>query len=291
MYQAKQQGRNGYLFYHHQMNEQHNSKLQLQNLLRMALKQQEFTLNYQLQVNSDNQQVVGIEALLRWYQPELGSVSPAAFIPLAEELGLMVDIEKWVLHQACMQRKIWLNKGLSLGRIAVNVSAMHFNGDLVESIKTTLVNTQLPAEYLEIEITESCFIENIDEAKATLDEIRQLGIKIALDDFGTGFSSLSYLTKLTIDTIKIDASFIYGTPNNVKDCQLVKTIINMANGLGLNVLAEGVENLAQQAFLTNNHCKHHQGYLYGKPVDADSLIKQIQELHSHSELLSIKASQ
>lgn len=287
MYQAKKQGRNGYLFYQQQMNETHNSKLQLQNKLRSALKEREFKLNYQLQVNCDTNNIIGIEALLRWHQPELGNIPPNQFVALAEELGIMVDIERWVLNQACKQRKEWLDKGLNVGRVAVNISALHFNNKVVESISDALKYSGLPASCLEIEVTESCFIENIDDAQEKLRAIKALGVKIALDDFGTGYSSLSYLTKLNIDTIKIDASFIQKTPDNVKDCQLVKTIINMASGLSLSVLAEGVENLAQKSFLADNNCMNHQGYLYAKPVNAINLEYQIEQLINSSQTISV----
>ncbi|REL27309.1 EAL domain-containing protein [Thalassotalea euphylliae] len=272
MYQTKQQGRNGYAFYQRQMHESLNNKLQLQNKLRVALKDEEFELSYQPQIDSESGKIVAVETLLRWYQRELGAISPADFIPLAEELGIIVDIERWVLTQACIQRKTWLEQQQDIGRIAVNVSAIHFNNNLLQSILSALEISELPAKYLEIEVTESCFIENIDEAKQKLQEIKALGVTVALDDFGTGYSSLSYLTKLSIDTLKIDASFIQKTPENPRDCQLVKTIINMAQSLSMNIVAEGVENKAQQGFLSNNQCNTHQGYYYLRPTNADHLF-------------------
>ncbi|WP_448568113.1 EAL domain-containing protein [Thalassotalea ganghwensis] len=290
MYQAKQQGRNGYAFYQKTMNEQHIAKLQLQNKLRAALKAQEFELHYQVQVNSASHQIVGIEALLRWNQPELGQISPGIFIPLAEELGIISDIEKWVLTEACQQRKHWLSLGVDVGRVAVNISALHFNNDVVNSIIQTIESTGLPAQYLEIEVTESCFIENVIEADNKLNKIKSLGVKVALDDFGTGYSSLSYLTKLSIDTLKIDASFIQKAPQNEKDCQLIKTIINMAKGLSLNVLAEGVETDAQKCFLSQNECLHHQGYFYGKPLNAQQLEAFLLRYSETERLIEIDQS-
>ena len=275
MYQTKQQGRNGYSFYQQEMRESLENKVTLQSKLRTAIKDNEFHLTFQPQIDSSENKIVGVETLLRWYQPELGNISPSVFIPLAEELGIIVDIERWVLTQACIQRKKWLDERHDIGRIAVNISAIHFNNNLLASIWSALEASELPPKYLEIEVTESCFVENIDEAKKKLQKLKALGITIALDDFGTGYSSLSYLTKLSIDTLKIDASFIQKTPEHPKDCQLVKTIINMAESLSINIVAEGVENKAQQGFLANNHCNTHQGFYYYKPADADSLFPQV----------------
>ena len=282
MYQAKKQGRNGYLFYQQQMNERLNNTLRLQNKLRSALKEQEFLLHYQVQVDSSTNQIIGTEALIRWEQSELGIVSPAEFIPLAEELGIMIDIERWVLVEACRQRMQWLQLNFDLGRVAVNISALHFNNNVVASIKAALQKTSLPPEYLEIEVTESCFLENIEDASSKLAQIKALGVSIALDDFGTGYSSLSYLTKLAIDTLKIDASFIKRIPNDTKDCQMVNTIISMANSLSLNVLAEGVETEAQRKFLHDNHCLVHQGFLYKRPMPAEKLVLQLHEFNRES---------
>ncbi|WP_448555824.1 EAL domain-containing protein [Thalassotalea montiporae] len=284
MYQTKQHGRNGYTFYQRQMHENLDNKLTLQNKLRNALKDNEFHLSYQPQINSDSEKIVGIETLLRWQQKELGNIPPSVFIPLAEELGVIVDIERWVLTESCKQRKAWLDSGHDVGRIAINISAIHFNNNLLSSIIAALEASELPAKYLEIEVTESCFIENIEEAKKKLQEIKAHGITIALDDFGTGYSSLSYLTKLSIDTLKIDASFIQKTPENPKDCQLVKTIINMAESLSINIVAEGVENKAQQGFLSNNHCNTHQGFYYYKPADAESLFSQMSPASNSNKL-------
>jgi len=268
MYKAKDEGRNSYQLYSSEMNVISMERLITQNFLRSALKKNEFELYYQLQVNSVTQQVSGVEALLRWNHPDLGRVSPAHFIPMAEELGLIVEIDRWVLTQACQQRKIWQQKNFDCGRIAINISSQHFRHNLVGSIESALQKVGLPPSLLEIEVTESCFIENIKHASSTLQKIRQLGIKNSIDDFGTGFSSLSYLTQLPLDTLKIDASFISKLPEDLKQCQIVKSIIAMAKGLDFTLIGEGVETIEQAEFLTANGCDVIQGYLYSIPENA-----------------------
>jgi diguanylate cyclase (GGDEF)-like protein/PAS domain S-box-containing protein len=277
MYKAKDEGRNSYQLYSPEMNIISMERLITQNFLRSALKKNEFELYYQLQVNSITQKVVGIEALLRWNHPDLGRVSPAHFIPMAEELGLIVEIDRWVLTQACKQRKIWQQQHFDCGRIAINISSQHFKHNLVESIKFALQKSALSPSLLEIEVTENCFIENIKHASATLQQIRQLGIKNSIDDFGTGFSSLSYLTQLPFDTLKIDASFTSKLPDDLKQCQIVKSIIAMAKGLDLTLVGEGVETVRQAEFLTVNGCDVIQGYLYSIPENAQRIAERLLE--------------
>ncbi|MFD2167094.1 EAL domain-containing protein [Thalassotalea euphylliae] len=278
MYQTKKDGRNGYLFYQQDMHASLDDKLVMQNKLRTALKNNEFKLAYQPQICSTTGKFIGVEALLRWELPNTGMVSPAKFIPICEELGIIVDIERWVLSQACRQRKAWLQQGLDVGRIAVNVSPIHFKNNLMNSVLAALEHADLSPVLLEIEVTESCFIENTRDAQIVLEQLKKLGVEIALDDFGTGYSSLSYLTKLAINTLKIDGSFIRKTPTNEADCQMVKTIINMAQSLSLNIIAEGVETDAQNAFLTDNGCTQHQGYFYSKPIFEDEFTSQYEAI-------------
>ena len=277
MYKAKDEGRNSYQLYSPEMNTISMERLITQNFLRSALKKNEFELYYQLQVNSVTQKVVGIEALLRWNHPDLGRVSPAHFIPMAEELGLIVEIDKWVLTQACQQRKIWQQQNFDCGRIAINISSQHFKHNLIDSIDLALQKSGLSPALLEIEVTENCFIENIKHASSTLQKIRQLGIKNSIDDFGTGFSSLSYLTQLPFDTLKIDASFISKLPNDLKQCQIIKSIIAMAKGLDLTLVGEGVETAEQANFLKVNGCDVIQGYLYSIPENAEAVTERLTE--------------
>lgn len=277
MYKAKDEGRNSYQLYSSEMNTISMERLMTENYLRSALKKNEFELYYQLQVSSITEEVVGIEALLRWNHPDLGRVSPAHFIPMAEELGLIVEIDQWVLTQACKQRKIWQQQHFDCGRIAINISAQHFKHNLINSINFALQESGLSPALLEIEVTENCFIENIKHASATLQNIRQLGIKNSIDDFGTGFSSLSYLTQLPFDTLKMDASFISKLPNDLKQCQIVKSIIAMAKGLDLTLVGEGVETTEQAHFLTANGCDVIQGYLYSTPENAKNVTERLAE--------------
>ncbi|WP_084692421.1 EAL domain-containing protein [Thalassomonas actiniarum] len=279
MYKAKDSGRNSYQLYTAEMNVVAMDRLLTQNYLRSALQQDELELFYQLQFDSISGQVVGIEALLRWNHPELGYVSPAYFIPMAEEIGIIVDIDRWVLRQACKQRKLWQQQGLEDVRVAVNISALHFRHDLIKSIELALKETGLDPRLLTLEVTEGCLIENIEQASKTLTRANELGIKNSIDDFGTGFSALSYLTQLPFDTLKIDAGFIRKLPFDQQECQIVATIIAMAQGLNLGIVAEGVETREQVDFLTKKGCSVMQGYLYCKPANADSISAQLLELY------------
>ena len=287
MYKAKEGGRNSYQLYTAEMNVVAMDRLLTQNYLRSALQQDELELFYQLQFDSISRQVVGIEALLRWNHPELGYVSPAYFIPMAEEIGIIVDIDRWVLRQACKQRKIWQAQGLEDVRISVNISALHFRHDLIKSIELALKETGLDPRLLTLEVTEGCLIEDIDQACKTLTRANELGIKNSIDDFGTGFSALSYLTQLPFDTLKIDAGFVRKLPFDQQECQIVATIIAMAQGLNLGIVAEGVETREQVDFLTKKGCSVMQGYLYCKPADADSISAQLLELYGQNSANTI----
>jgi len=278
MYKAKDSGRNSYQLFAPEMNAITMERLITQNFLRSALKKREFELFYQLQVDKVNNKVVGVEALLRWNHPDLGRVSPAQFIPMAEDLGLIVDIDRWVLSEACRQRRLWQEQGIDCGRVSVNISALHFRHDLVQSVQTALAESHLHPSLLELEITEGCFIDNIEHASGMLHQIRELGVKSAIDDFGTGFSALSYLTRLPLDVLKIDAGFVSKLPDDPQQCQIVSTIIAMAKGLNLNLVAEGVETQEQVEFLMANGCQIMQGYLYSVPASADLVGAQMRDL-------------
>ena len=281
MYKAKDNGRNAFQLYSPEMNIVSMERLIMQNCLRTALKKCEFELHYQAKVDHQKQQVVGIEALVRWNHSELGRVSPAQFIPMAEELGLIVDIDRWVLLAACRQRKNWLDAGIDCGAVSVNISALHFNHDLVYTVECVLEETGLPAHLLEIEVTEGCFIQNMESATGMLSEIRALGVKSAIDDFGTGYSSLSYLSQLSFDTLKIDGSFVKQIPQNAQQCLLVSTIIAMAQALKIDIVAEGVETPAQVEFLSKKGCFVYQGYYYSRPrnaVQCTTFLEQFNKL-------------
>jgi diguanylate cyclase (GGDEF)-like protein/PAS domain S-box-containing protein len=274
MYRAKDIGRNSFQLFTSSMNAQSLERSLIQSHLRLALQNNELILNYQAKTNCISQETSGIEALLRWYNPTLGQVSPTLFIPMAEDLGLITEVDNWVLQHACQQRKLWHDANIDCGRIAVNISPLHFHqGDLVASVKQVLAETKLPANLLEIEVTEGCFIKQMDNATSILKELKTMGVKIALDDFGTGFSSLSYLTSLPIDIIKIDASFIAKLPTNFREGQITSAIIMLAQNLDLEIIAEGVENEAQKLFLLEHGCHIMQGFLFSKPRKAQDIIK------------------
>jgi len=271
MYKAKDAGRNSYQLFHHDMNAATQHKMMMQNYLTTAVKNQEFTLHFQKQYLLEKHEVSDVEVLLRWSHKDMGMVSPAEFIPIAEELGVITEIEQWVLIEACHARKRWLEANIPCGRIAVNISTKHFKRGLVDSIRHALSVAELPAQYLSIEVIESCFIDDVINVKSILMELKALGISIALDDFGTGYSSLSYLTELPIDILKIDQSFVAGIEAQGKDNLLISSICAMAKGLGLAIVAEGVENQKQVEFLKRNDCDIVQGYLYCMPKE-ESLL-------------------
>ncbi|PAJ75057.1 histidine kinase [Pseudoalteromonas sp. NBT06-2] len=267
MYRSKELGRNSFQLYKPEMNARSLERMLMEKKLSKALKNNSFELYYQPKVNVLNSQVVGVEALIRWHDNELGVVSPASFIPLAEDLGLIIDLDIWVLNQACKQINEWMETGIEFGRISVNISALHLTkGNLVLAVQNSLTVWQVPAQFLEIEVTETSFISSMDEAKKVLKALKALDVHIALDDFGTGYSALSYLTQLPIDTIKIDASFIAKIPDEYGNSQIVKAIIALAQSLGLELVAEGVEKEKQLRFLQGIGCNIIQGYFYSKAL-------------------------
>ncbi|GAX90648.1 GGDEF domain-containing protein [Effusibacillus lacus] len=271
LYRARELGGGHYQFYTPEMNSKAFERLALETDLRKALDRQEFVLYYQPKVDMQTGQIVGMETLIRWEHPDLGTVSPAEFISLAEETGLIIPIGEWVLHTACKQNKAWQQAGFSPLRVAVNLSARQFRQtDLVATVARVLHETGLDPEYLELEITESIALENADRTIATLNELRTLGVRISIDDFGTGYSSLSYLKKFPIDTLKIDRSFVREIDTNLSDAAIVTAIITLAHSLNLKVVAEGVETPVQQAFLLKQKCDEMQGYLFSRPVPVSS---------------------
>ncbi len=278
MYRAKQEGRQCYRFFTPEMQAQSERNLQLVNALRHALDHQQLYLHYQPQVSLQDSRIIGAEALLRWQHPELGAVSPAEFIPIAESSGLILPIGEWVLRHAVRQAKAWIDQDFAPMLMAVNLSAVQFrHPDLPELITRILREEGLPPEYLELELTEGEAMHNPEAAIALMNRLHDRGIRMSIDDFGTGYSSLSYLKKFKIYKLKIDQSFVRDIISNPEDRAIVSAIISMSKSLGLQTIAEGVETLPQQTFLREQGCDEIQGYLFSKPVaieQFDLLLRQ-----------------
>lgn len=267
MYKAKEAGKNNCQFYAKGMSATAVNYLLLENDLRRAVEQEQLILYYQPQIDLKTGELMGVEALVRWQHPERGLVSPAHFIPLAEETGLIVPIGEWVLRQACRQQRIWLDSGKRVGRMAVNLSPRQFRQkNFPGKVEAILHETRLPAEYLELEITESCAMEHAGETINQLNQLNQMGLFLAIDDFGTGYSSLAYLQRFPIQKLKIDRSFIHDIHEDHNDAAIVKTIIGLAHNMQLKVVAEGVENESQVDWLRQYGCDQAQGFLYAKPL-------------------------
>ena len=252
------------------MNIEAAEHLQVRNGLRLAIERDEFVLHYQPQIELASGRVVGAEALIRWNHPDLGLVSPARFIPIAEESGLIVPIGEWVLHEACRQAMAWLQAGLPPLSIAVNLSAVQFGrGDVELAVRRALESSGLAPSSLELELTESTLIQNVDSVLATVKKLKVLGVKLSIDDFGTGYSSLSYLKRFAFDKLKIDQSFIRDLATHHENAAIVRAIVQMARGLNLRTIAEGVEHEDVLPHLHSFRCDEAQGYLFARPMPAD----------------------
>lgn len=272
---AKQQGGNRYQLYTPAIQEKSYDRLMLEMRLRQALEREEFQLYYQPQVDLRTGKIVAAEALVRWQHPERGMVSPMEFIPLAEETGLIVPLDEWVVKTACQQAHIWQETGYEL-KIAVNLSGVQFNQPgLSQRVSRILEATGLEPSCLELELTESAVVQNPETAIATLLELRSLGIQLSLDDFGTGYSSLSYLQQFPFDLLKIDRSFLRNITQDSKNAAILIAIIQLAHNLNLKVVAEGVETSTQQEFLRQHQCDIMQGYYFSRPVSSDALEKML----------------
>ncbi|MEM9056998.1 MAG: EAL domain-containing protein [Pseudomonadota bacterium] len=272
MYQAKAAGRNTYRFYRKSMQAATSDRLSLERDLRKALDNGELSVVYQPQVELDSNRITGLEALLRWHHPERGLVSPAHFIPVADDTGLIVPLGEFVLHSVCAQHDAWCREGRVPMRIAVNVAAKQFyRHGLVAQVRGALKRSGMPPECLELELTEGTIMQDVDECIDALRELRSIGVRFSVDDFGTGYSSLSYLKRFPLNTLKIDQSFVREISTNEDDTAIVEAIIAMARGLQLNVIAEGVETDTQLEFLRRQQCDAAQGYLLGRPASADAV--------------------
>jgi EAL domain-containing protein (putative c-di-GMP-specific phosphodiesterase class I) len=280
MYLAKEEGKNNYQFYTSNMKAHSVERLTLETNLRRALERHELFIHYQAKVDFKTGTITGVEALLRWENPELGSTSPAKFIPIAEETGLIVPIGIWVLQTACAQNVEWQRDGLPPVRMSVNLSMRQLNDEhLVKEIAAVLEETGMDPSLLELEVTESMIMHNSDRAVRVLTEIKALGVRLAIDDFGTGYSSLAHLKRFPIDTLKVDRSFIREIPRDAEDRAIAEAIIAMGKTLCLTVVAEGVETPEQQAFLSERACDEMQGYYFSKPVGPDDFAALLRQHH------------
>jgi len=278
MYKAKERGRDNYQFYSTDMTELAFEKILMETSMRFALEKEEFIVHYQPQVDAVTEKIIGVEALVRWNHETMGLVSPGTFIPLAEESGLIIALDQWVMKTGMAQIKAWYDKGYAPGRLSLNLSTKQLQQhDFLNSIKDMLQETGCKAEWIELEVTESNIMHNVLEAIKTLNQLRDLGIHIAIDDFGTGYSSLSYLKRLPVNKLKIDRSFIIDIPANKEDAAITNAIIAIADSLNLTVIAEGVESKKQKKYLLENGCRYIQGYLYYRPMAAEKMEAILQK--------------
>jgi EAL domain-containing protein (putative c-di-GMP-specific phosphodiesterase class I) len=291
MYRAKETGRNNYLRYAPSMDVHTLERLQLESDLRHALERDEFLLHYQPKVETATGMIIGTEALLRWKHPLRGLISPTAFIPLAEETGLIVPIGEWVLATACKRNKAWQDQGLTNLTVSVNLSARQF-GDpmLLENLIRIIGASGLDPSSLELEITESMVMSHGASAVAVLENLKSIGVQIAIDDFGTGYSSLAYLKRFPIDILKVDRSFIRDIPADSSDMKITRAIIALAHGLRLKVVAEGVETADQLKFLQAHHCDSVQGYFLHRPLPEAEVTDALELNHlDHMARLALSA--
>ena len=278
MYSAKESGRHNFQFFTPDMNAEVAERLSLENSLRVALERNELFLVYQPQMEIATGRITGLEALLRWQHPELGLVSPDKFIRIAENTGLIVPIGEWVLRAACTQARKWQEEGLPAVSMAVNVSAVQFRREgFCELVRRTVHDTGLDARYLELELTESLLLANAEVTVSVIQQLNSMGLTLAIDDFGTGYSNFSYMRQFQVSKLKIDRSFIRDVAANPNDAAITAAIIGMAKGLGLKVIAEGVENEEQISFLRTHHCDEIQGYYFSKPLTVDKVADKLRD--------------
>jgi diguanylate cyclase (GGDEF)-like protein len=294
MYRAKQAGRDRFRFFTAEMNTEMLVRLDLEAALRRAVANDEFVLHYQPKVHLDSGRIAGLEALLRWQRPGHGLVSPADFIPVLEETGLIVGVGRWVIATVCEQIARWTRSSVGPLQVSVNVSGRQFiDGDLETDVVTALGEHRIPARLLELELTESSLMANTERTIATLQRLKALGVQISIDDFGTGYSSLAYLRRFPIDKLKIDIAFIRDITTNTDDAAIARTIIRMAHSLKLEVIAEGVETAAQLAYLRRHRCDQIQGYYFSPPLPVSEVEVLLGEASGDSTVgkaLTVEAS-
>ncbi len=277
MYHAKENGRNNFQFFKAEMNLKAVERQSLESGLRRALEREEFLLHYQPKVNLETGDITGVEALIRWRQPDRGLVPPSQFVPIAEDCGLILHIGRWVLREACRQARAWQDAGLPPVPVAVNVSAVEFRDKgFVEGVRAILSETGLEARYLDLELTEGVLMEDGESTAAVLRTLKMMGVHLAVDDFGTGYSSLSYLRQFPIDVLKIDKSFVHQISGDPNDSAIVSAVIDMGKNLKQRVVAEGIETQEQLAFLQARHCAEGQGYLFSRPLAAAQFAHIVQ---------------
>jgi EAL domain-containing protein (putative c-di-GMP-specific phosphodiesterase class I) len=274
MYRSKELGRDTYCFFDEKLNQQAGQRHQMEMGLRHALERKEFVLHYQPKAELGSGRITGVEALLRWQPEGQPMVGPDQFIPVLEETGLIMAVGAWVLREACAQAVAWQQQGLPPIDLAVNLSARQFRqANLVGEVAGILASTGLDAKRLEVELTESLLIDDSEVVRNIMQGLGGLGVRIAIDDFGTGESSLRYLKRFNVDTLKIDRSFVKDTPDDVEDSAITAAVIALGQSLGLNVVAEGVETQAQVDFLKSKGCHQYQGYLLSRPLTAEAFAR------------------
>ena len=267
MYAAKGVGRNCFRFYDRSMNESTLAKLEFEGAMRRGLARGEFILHYQPRIDTRTDRVVGCEALIRWNHPDRGFIAPLEFIGIAEESGFIISIGKWVVEQVCWRQRAWRDMGMPRIPISVNLSALHFaRPEIVTDICEVLTRHRLDGHDLELEVTETVFLQDTEASATILRDLSSLGVKLVIDDFGVGFSSLNYLQRLPVSTLKIDRSFVRHTATNPRNAAITKAIVAMAKSLELNVVAEGVETDEEKEFLMRIGCYEMQGFLFGRPM-------------------------
>ncbi len=276
MYEVKSKGRNGICFYDDALRKQSHHRVQLESELHEAIEQDQLTLFYQPKVDAQTCEVLGFEALIRWIHPERGMISPMDFIPVAEESGLIIPVGKWVIKEACRQHQRWRALGKAAVSISVNLSAHQFADEhLLTAIRDILKETDMPAQFLEFEITETVLMQDADKALAILNAMKDMGLKISIDDFGTGYSSISYLKHFPADVLKVDRAFVKDLPDDEQDATITNAIILLAKALNLGIVAEGVETKAQLQWLRDKECDQIQGYLFSPPVPAEKAVTML----------------
>ena len=285
MRNSKEQAPGGYGFFTEDMTHRARERQHLESGIRQALERQELSLHYQPKIHLASGQVVGAEALIRWFSPQQSWISPAQFIPVAEDSGLINRISQWVVGEATRQSRAWQQAGLAPIRLSVNLSASDFRQpQLLQQLQRALLDSALDPTLLELEITEGVLMQNVEATLATLQAIKALGVRLAVDDFGTGYSSLSYLRKFPVDVLKIDQSFIHGLSHEPKDAALVSAIIQLGRSLNLSIIAEGVETQEQLAFLKQQGCEEGQGYYFSKALPADSFARLLRAQASQKQV-------